>query len=168
MKRRRSAGIFVIINLAFCICLLGWIVTAYIEVTCYTRSVTVRSFMGLISVCVGGQFQQDVAAYLGGTQCKLSYSVDIMHGAYEPPWWRRIGLVVPTIGYEASGDRIFCLPYWTATILLALPILRLWLRRLRKLKPNECVRCRYDLTGCPSGRCPECGTEQDARDVSGQ
>ena len=24
-------------------------------------------------------------------------------------------------------------------------------------KPNECKRCRYDLTGNTSGVCPECG-----------
>jgi hypothetical protein len=26
-------------------------------------------------------------------------------------------------------------------------------------KPNECTKCRYDLTGNTSGVCPECGTE---------
>lgn len=30
---------------------------------------------------------------------------------------------------------------------------------LRKLNPNLCRQCAYDLTGNVSGRCPECGTD---------
>jgi hypothetical protein len=30
-------------------------------------------------------------------------------------------------------------------------------------KPNECPRCRYDLTGNTSGVCPECGTPMEIK-----
>ena len=33
------------------------------------------------------------------------------------------------------------------------------LRRWRRRKRGECVRCGYNLTGNVSGVCPECGTE---------
>lgn len=36
----------------------------------------------------------------------------------------------------------------------------LWTRQenaRRRREPGRCLRCRYDLTGNRSGRCPECG-----------
>ena len=31
--------------------------------------------------------------------------------------------------------------------------------RVRRPSPSHCRKCRYDLTGNTSGRCPECGQE---------
>ncbi|RIK65234.1 MAG: hypothetical protein DCC65_12975 [Planctomycetota bacterium] len=37
----------------------------------------------------------------------------------------------------------------------------LWPEDRRRLVMNRCVHCGYDLTGNPSGACPECGTPID-------
>ena len=48
------------------------------------------------------------------------------------------------------------LPLWIVILLGAIIFLfGVW--RLRMPPPNACLRCRYDLTGNTSGRCPECG-----------
>ncbi len=37
--------------------------------------------------------------------------------------------------------------------------LLIWADRRRYVAPGLCRKCRYDLTGNVSGRCPECGAE---------
>jgi hypothetical protein len=51
------------------------------------------------------------------------------------------------------------LPHWFLTLIFAIgPAIWLfkWNKR-RKLGPNACPGCGYDLTGNESGECPECG-----------
>ena len=51
------------------------------------------------------------------------------------------------------------IPHWFLTLIFAiLPAVWLfkWNKR-RKLSPNGCAGCGYDLTGNESGVCPECG-----------
>ena len=71
------------------------------------------------------------------------------------------------MGFSWSGGRpksldtylSFSLPYWFLTLIFAiLPTIWLfkWNRR-RKLGPNTCPGCGYDLTGNETGACPECG-----------
>jgi hypothetical protein len=60
------------------------------------------------------------------------------------------------------------LPYWLLLLLaaprVALPIRRWFIRRRRKRK-GLCQTCGYDLR-MSTGRCPECGTNDDAADVA--
>jgi len=54
---------------------------------------------------------------------------------------------------------LLILPHWFLTLIFAtLPAIWLfkWNKR-RKLSPNTCPACGYDLTGNESGVCPECG-----------
>lgn len=39
-------------------------------------------------------------------------------------------------------------------------------RAKTEIKPGQCKKCRYDLTGNISRRCPECGSEIPGRQVS--
>jgi hypothetical protein len=54
---------------------------------------------------------------------------------------------------------MFSFPHWFLTLMFViLPAIWLfkWNRR-RKIGPNTCPSCGYDLTGNESGECPECG-----------
>ena len=64
-------------------------------------------------------------------------------------------------GLESHGFDIYALvtPHWFPILILAvLPAIWLykWNKR-RKLGPNACPGCGYDLTGNETGVCPECG-----------
>lgn len=57
--------------------------------------------------------------------------------------------------FNGWGRNLF-VPLWLPFLLVAIPTFILW-RRDRRPPPGHCLRCRYDLTGNVSGRCPECG-----------
>jgi len=62
----------------------------------------------------------------------------------------------PTVFGPVSG---VAFPHWFLALIFAiLPAIWLfkWNKR-RKLGPNACPSCGYDLTGNESGKCPECG-----------
>ena len=64
----------------------------------------------------------------------------------------------PIFGGIAHSSQIL-VPHWFLTLIFAiLPAIWLlkWNKR-RKLAPNACPGCGYDLTGNESGVCPECG-----------
>ena len=51
------------------------------------------------------------------------------------------------------------IPHWFLTLIFAI-FPGVWFikwRRRRKLGPNACPSCGYDLTGNQTGECPECG-----------
>ena len=51
------------------------------------------------------------------------------------------------------------LPFiWSASTVPAVFGLPRRLRERRRARAGRCVQCGYDLRGCPSGRCPECGS----------
>ena len=64
------------------------------------------------------------------------------------PW------LLPQAWYPRAKTWIACLPLWIPIALAAAPLA---LTRWRAVPPGHCSNCRYDLTGCPPGVCPECG-----------
>ncbi|MBI3832703.1 MAG: hypothetical protein HY287_00035 [Planctomycetes bacterium] len=62
---------------------------------------------------------------------------------------------------------LFAAPFWLPAILFAIyPILSITrgpLRRARRRRRGQCMKCAYDLTGNISGTCPECGTKIEVR-----
>ena len=59
-------------------------------------------------------------------------------------------------------------PEWSGALVLILCLVLLWrVRKVARLPqdPGEphCRQCNYQLTGCPSNRCPECGHTIDGR-----
>jgi len=70
------------------------------------------------------------------------------------------------MGHHAPELRAYGLhlPHWFLTLIFAIgPAIWLfkWNKR-RKLGPNACPACGYDLTGNESGECPECGVGTEA------
>lgn len=61
------------------------------------------------------------------------------------PRWAAIALLgaLPFIWLASNVPAVFKLPRR--------------LRERRRARAGRCMRCGYDLRGCPSGRCPECG-----------
>lgn len=56
-------------------------------------------------------------------------------------------------------------PLWIIFLVASSPLIQAFYRRFhRRSAPGTCVRCRYDLTGNVSGRCPECGTPTNCGD----
>lgn len=49
----------------------------------------------------------------------------------------------------------YCLCVITASVMI-------FRRQLILAPPDGCIRCRYDLRGIDSDKCPECGTERKA------
>ena len=76
-----------------------------------------------------------------------------------------------TYGDEGREYAVFAVrldvPLWFPFVIFAfypiLAFIRGPLRRYRRRKRALCVRCGYNLTGLTEPRCPECGTEDDAR-----
>jgi len=61
--------------------------------------------------------------------------------------------------WSFTTTKWFHIPYWPVVLLFSiLPAIWLvkWNKR-RKLGPNACPSCGYDLTGNETGVCPECG-----------
>jgi hypothetical protein len=79
-------------------------------------------------------------------------------------WWTWSGPLLPEQlrlcfhggEYEESPDwdPLFALPAWPAALSAALGLLALAPRRRRQ---GSCTTCGYDLSGLPTGVCPECG-----------
>lgn len=68
------------------------------------------------------------------------------------PKWRWLPMGVRS----ASLGTFIIIPLWIPTVLFTLAFIYLN-RKSRSVKPGQCSKCEYDLTGNVSGTCPECG-----------
>ncbi|MEM1446125.1 MAG: hypothetical protein AAGF84_08725 [Planctomycetota bacterium] len=93
--------------------------------------------------------------------------------AWGPPggYGSKLGDVIPKVSRwtESPGGRTYAVDVSISTIYL--PVIsmlligcRLWRGRFQG-KPGLCAACRYDLTGCVSGACPECGMRFQAAET---
>lgn len=66
----------------------------------------------------------------------------------------------PGLSYESHTGywADLCIPIWLPMIALLAIVVGLRSRGGQGAEYPICVQCGYNLTGCVSGRCPECGT----------
>ena len=59
---------------------------------------------------------------------------------------------------EAHGNKSWGMscPLWLPLLLIAAPTFWLFYTD-RRAKPWQCAKCRYDLRGIDTNKCPECG-----------
>ena len=91
-------------------------------------------------------------------QCQIKFQRFGMH------WVAHRGQPCLIIDYPNERTIRLYTPHWFITLIFALgPAIWLikWNKR-RKLSPNTCPGCGYDLTGNESGACPECGAQLKA------
>src|SRR5205814_5436778 len=69
-------------------------------------------------------------------------------------WYSKFGLDGPP-PIRVQGQTIM-VPFWPAIPVLAAGTALFWFRDRRR-PTGACGHCGYDLTGTPSGPCPECG-----------
>ncbi len=63
----------------------------------------------------------------------------------------------PSAGVDLSDVPLVVCPLWVLLLVIGTAAAALaWLARRRPPR-GHCRACGYNLTGCPSGRCPECG-----------
>lgn len=67
------------------------------------------------------------------------------------------GVWRPFVRTDPAAQMIM-LPLWLVLLACAIPTGLLWFSVCRPTAVGCCLKCRYDLTGNVSGRCPECGT----------
>ena len=71
--------------------------------------------------------------------------------------WPSYRVVQVTLPIPATVG-ILAVPAWMVTLVVAIPTFVLFRFDRRRIPPDHCHKCGYNLTGNVSGRCPECGT----------
>lgn len=72
------------------------------------------------------------------------------------PHPRSVRWDLPSLHSNGGSTEFFC-PLWIPLLILVMPLACIWYAHMRRPLPGQCTRCRYDLRGNTSGRCPECG-----------
>ena len=84
---------------------------------------------------------------------------------------RTFGFILPSYSsslpiFTPALSFVF-VPIWLPMLLALIAPAVSILRRRRRVPEGHCRRCRYDLTGNTSGKCPECG-HRIPRTIQGQ
>ena len=79
-----------------------------------------------------------------------SYGLCVWRGSYDT--W---------LGIRCYGT----MPLWIPLLVIAVPTTLLWWRGRRRVPPDHCQQCGYNLTGNVSGVCPECGARRSENEL---
>lgn len=137
----------------------AWIATLYWEVTVYHRDCTLTSFRGLLGVDVGGRFQMRVRESLGPRRfLAFTAFIDTRAGESSGRINIRAGLILPRSEVSVDSAWSVRVPYWLL-LLLAIAVAAAGMRATGPCVGNArlCLNCGYNLTGCVSEQCSECG-----------
>jgi hypothetical protein len=98
--------------------------------------------------------------FIGGRWVPYGWQVGRMDRS---DWRRRLSQLcwLPQADWVTNASGAWTtvwVPIWTPLLLVALPTAFLWWRDRRRIPPDHCQKCGYNLTGNVSGICPECGT----------
>jgi len=92
----------------------------------------------------------------------LLEAVDVTWPAHwDPEWQRRREFLLPYLLWSRDTGNLHLPPWLVLSAFGALTAFLWWYDRCR-VRPGQCRRCGYDLTGNVSGRCPECGAAMRA------
>jgi hypothetical protein len=80
-------------------------------------------------------------------------------GSYILANLRQPGLEWPTFSDHRFGILYATMPYWLTFLIAAVPTVLIWRKDARRHRPGCCPDCGYNLTGCVSGVCSECGVK---------
>ena len=112
-------------------------------------------------------YQETAIGAWGGNIQFITYNNVVLLPFIPPPGWstNHNMNVPPSWGFnwpvvelsKASRQLRLELPFWLVLLAITLPTAWLWHCDRRRIKPDCCLRCGYDLTSNTSGVCPECG-----------
>ncbi len=57
----------------------------------------------------------------------------------------------------SAGETRVTIPLWMPFLAIGIPTAAMFFLDRRRIPPNHCRNCGYNLTGNVSGVCPECG-----------
>ncbi len=95
-----------------------------------------------------------------GTREWFPFPADGFSGLRHVPGWNWTYFELSWSDWSVQSKRRLDIsfPLWLPFLLLALPTgLLFWSDHRKRMRPNACATCGYDLTGNTSGKCPECG-----------
>ena len=72
---------------------------------------------------------------------------------------RSVIKLLPQIVRFPMGLRVWFVPLWIPLVAIGIPTRVMFFLDRRRIPPNHCHKCGYNLTGNVSGVCPECGTQ---------
>lgn len=108
-----------------------------------------------------------VTRYIGAGTSSFRYLALPRHAGrdearFEPVWRAAPASVFGRLRLSqyANGTRSISVPVWPVLVITIALSCYVEARRVcsARRKTNRCNKCGYDLRGCVSGACPECGT----------
>jgi hypothetical protein len=179
VERHRARRIAKWTGLVVCVLILaGWAASGWWYIQYYAWgqreycSLSMRRGAFQYESVIPGTEPGVVQAFVGGRAGMHGWEIDTYyeHGSLLPePRLPHFASAKTTLKLFVAGDvvptcveTVLHLPLWTPLLLVGTPTAYSFWRDRRRIPPNHCRKCGYNLTGNESGVCPECGSEVDA------
>jgi hypothetical protein len=94
----------------------------------------------------------------------------MLYMGWERSFARRLGFAIEVTSLRRVSGVTLSFPMWAVVLTLSIePLVTTlrWLKRNRRKRRGQCIRCGYDLRATPT-RCPECGGEDRTSELSGR